>query len=98
MGAIRDSIDKEREERKIIKGSHYNYVHLVVCCIIAEAIQMMSTVANHINEMQRVCEAYQLVFECMLKSSQITEVGHIILAVHLYRWMDYCVLDVRRFK
>ncbi len=40
---------------------------------------MMSTVANHINEMQRVCEAYQLVFESMLKSSQITEVR---LAVH----------------
>ena len=36
---------------------------------------MMSTVANHINEMQRVCEAYQLVFESMLKSSQITEVS-----------------------
>jgi len=35
---------------------------------------MMATVAAAINEAQRVCEAYQTVFESLINSSPITEV------------------------
>ncbi len=43
---------------------------------------MMSSVTNYINEMQRVCEVYQPMFEILLKSSSINEVG-VYLQVNL---------------